>query len=72
MVVVDTITNLPTLTLWDSSDVFQSRPEQRGGMITVDPEGTRIYLVDDDGSDAGIGEGWKASVKVVPQYLNVG
>jgi len=72
VVVVDTITNLPTLTLWDSSDVFQSRPEQRGGMITVDPEGTRIYLVDDDGSDAGIGEGWKASVKVVPQYLNVG
>ena len=72
VVVIDTTTNLPSLTLWDTSDVFQSRPEQRGGMITVDPEGTRIYLVDDDGSNAGITEGWKVAVKVVPQYLNVG
>ena len=72
VVVIDTITNLPSLTLWDTSDVLQSRPEQRGGMIMIDPGGTRIYLLDDDGSDAGTTEGWKASVKVVPQYLNVG
>ena len=72
VVVIDTITNLASLSLWNISNVFQSRPEQRGGMITVDPGGTRIYLVDDDGSDAGITEGWKVSAKVVPQYLNVG
>jgi hypothetical protein len=72
VVVLDTVTNLASLSLWDTSDIFQSRPEQRGGMVMVDPGGTRVYLVDDDGADAGIAEGWKVAVKVVPQYLHVG
>ena len=72
VVVVDSISNLPVLTLWNTSDVFQSRPEQRGGMIMVDPDGTRIYFCDDDGADAGADEGWKIAVKCIPQYLHIG
>jgi len=71
-VVMDTISELPALSLWDTSDVFRSFPEQAGAMIRVHPEGTRVYMIDDDGSDAAITEGWKVKVKVIPQYLHIG
>ena len=40
-------------------------------MIYVDPDGDRVYRVDDDGSDAGIAEDSKVSTNVIPQCRNV-
>ena len=71
VVVVDSISRSPHIALWDTSDVFQSRPQQEGTPPIIDPDGTRIYLVSDDGA-ADIDDGWSVSVRVVPQYMVLG
>ena len=70
VVVSDSISRPPGLALWDTSDVFQTRPEQEGTPPLIDPDGTRVYLVADGGADAD--DGWSVSVRVVPQYISVG
>ena len=70
-VVVDSISRHPHHALWNTSDVFQSRPQQEGTPPMVDPDGSRIYLVSDDGA-ADIDDGWSVAVRVIPQYMVVG
>jgi hypothetical protein len=71
VVVVDSISRNPHIALWNTSDVFQSRPQQEGTPPVIDPDGARIYMVSDDG-DADIADGWSVSVRIVPQYMVMG
>ena len=72
VVVLDSISPQPSLSLWDTSDVFQSRPQQEGSPPYVDPDGTRIYFLVDDGATATITHGGQATVTIRPRYLVVG
>lgn len=72
VVVIDTISRSPTLALWNTSDVFQSRPQQEGTPPDVDPDGTRLYLACDDGVDATITDGYNVAVRLIPQFMFVG
>ena len=71
VVVADSKSRPRGMSLWDTSDVFQSRPENRGSPPQVDPDGTRVYMVSDDGA-ADIDDGWSVSAVVTPRYLHVG
>ena len=71
-VVLDGISPAPSLSLWDTSDVFQSRPQQEGTPPLVDPNGTRIYFVFDDAVDATITDGASVVVRYVPLFEQVG
>lgn len=72
VVVPDSISREPQLTLLDSSDVFQSIPQQRGAPIYADPDGTRVYVLYDNGSGAAITLGATVAVRIVPRFLQVG
>ena len=69
--VIDSISRQPTLALWDSADMFVSRPQQEGTPPDIDPDGSRCYLAADNGTDAAIGDGWTITVRIIPQYLMV-
>ncbi|ANS03547.1 hypothetical protein [uncultured Mediterranean phage uvDeep-CGR2-KM21-C338] len=71
-VVLDGISPAPSLSLWDSSDVFQSRPQQEGTPPLVDPNGTRIYFVFDDAVDATITDGATVAIRYIPLFEQVG
>jgi len=71
VVVTDTISRAPTLALWNTSDVFQSRPQQEGTPPDIDPDGSRLYLACDDGVDATITDGYNVAVRIVPQFVMV-
>ena len=71
-VVVDGISPAPSLSLWDSSDVFQSRPQQEGTPPMVDINGTRIYFVFDDAVDATITDGATVAIRYIPLFEQVG
>ena len=72
VVVLDSISHPPSLALWNTSDVFQSRPQQEGSAPFIDPDGTRLYFVSDNGSGAPITHGAKTSVVLRRRYLMVG
>ena len=72
VVVLDSISPQPSLSLWNTSDVFQSRPQQEGSPPYVDPDGTRIYFLVDDGATATITHGGQVTVTIRPRYLVVG
>jgi hypothetical protein len=74
VLVIDSISKPPQLGRWDTSDVFQERPVQEGTPPLVDPDGTRIYMLVDDKStsDYSITDGGEVTVRIIPQYLNIG
>jgi len=69
VVVIDTISRAPTLALWNTSDVFQSRPAQEGSPPMIDPDGTRLYFCFDDGVDATISDGANIAIRIVPCHM---
>lgn len=71
VVVLDTISPEVALTLWNASDVYQSRPQQEGKAIYVDPDGSRVYVLFDNGSGAPITDGATVAVRIIPQYEQV-
>jgi len=72
VVVLDSISPQSSLSLWDTSDVFQSRPQQEGTVPYIDPAGSRIYFLVDDTSSANITHGGQVSVVIRPRYLVIG
>ena len=72
VVVVDTISRLQALSIWNTSDVYQSTPEQEGTMPFGDPGGTRLYFAFDNGTDAAISDGAKVALRYVPQHMVIG
>ena len=72
VVVLDSISPVASLSLWDTSDVFQSRPQQDGTPPFIDPAGTRVYFLVDDSASANITHGGQVTVTVRPRYLVVG
>ena len=69
VILVDSLSDVRSAVLLDSSDVVQSVPSSQGGdPPTVHPDGTRLYFA---GVSADIDDGWKVKVIVVPRFLSV-
>ena len=71
-VVIDTISDPATLSLWAlNSNTFRARPQQAGSFIRPSPNGARVYLVCDDGTgDKSLDH--SVTAVIIPQYLHVG
>ena len=69
VILVDSLSDVRSAVLLDSSDVVQSVPSSQGGdPPTVHPDGTRLYFA---GVSADIDDGWKVKVIVAPRFLSV-
>ena len=67
----DSISDLRTAALLNTSDVLQSIPSTQGGdPPTIHPDGTRLYFIADNGA-ADIDHGWTMAVRVEPRFLSV-
>ena len=67
----DSISDLRTAAILNTSDVLQSIPSTQGGdPPTIHPDGTRLYFIADDGA-ADIDHGWKMAVRIEPRFLSV-
>jgi hypothetical protein len=68
-ILVDSLSDVRSASLLDSSGVVQSVPSTQGGdPPTVHPDGTRLFFA---GVSADIDDGWKVKVTIVPRFLSV-
>ena len=68
-ILVDSLSDVRSASLLDSSGVVQSVPSTQGGdPPTVHPDGTRLFFA---GVSADIDDGWKVQVTIVPRFLSV-
>ena len=72
VVVTDSISEEPGTTLWNTSDVFQSRPQQTGSVFEIDPDGSRVYYLTQDTNDAPIDDGGKVTMVIQRRHMDVG
>jgi hypothetical protein len=71
VILSDSISDLRTAAILNTSDVLQSIPSTQGGdPPTVHPDGTRLYFLADDGA-ADTDHGWTMAVRVEPRFLSV-
>jgi len=72
VVVLDSVTEPPGVSIWDTSDVWQFWPTQQGKPPYGEPEGIRLYVLVDNGVDADITDGETVEIDVIPRYASLG